>query len=296
MNVESLSMLDGKDVDIQYIKELKRSRRKAYGGSPSEIAVTDLIKYMDENVLMRFMKYLSYKEIRESGIKINLLSKTISDDNTAESVSDINGIAIPLYHEYLSSGNSTILSDKMFINFLEKHGKDNKLTNIKKLLELSNMYIYYTSGYNYKVNQIKEYNWMTNKDIRSCLVRINKVVGSDKELKYETKVNRGIIYGSIDIIDHKNKIVYEIKTVGMLSTEHLVQLSLYMYLYDKSDYRYILYNIITDRAYEIKYDKRGIIDAVEFLMYEKYSDRKISDKQFIINNMKIMNKYYDNNN
>jgi hypothetical protein len=129
-----------------------------------------------------------------------------------------------------------------------------KLTQVEKILKLSNYYCSYISGYNFKLNQIQTYDWITEDIFNSCVDRLDQLLGIDSINKFEIMVeykedpilanNGKFLRGFIDCIQGKN--VYEFKCVNHIQHEHILQLAIYGFLH-----KYMLDNIFIDKVTEL---------------------------------------------
>ena len=95
------------------------------------------------------------------------------------------------------------------------------------------MYCSKMSGYNYKLAQIQNYDWLKQSELDKGVERLKKHV-SEKgqfEVRY-SHTDRAITYdeivGFVDCIDRNT--VWEFKCVQKLQNEHIIQLALYAYL------------------------------------------------------------------
>jgi len=217
--------------------------------------VTTLTKHLSIDIINNALSYIDYNIINNKSSLINIPIKTLQN-NLYENVSDITGTAIPAYFEYINSKKITIY-DKLIKNntdivtvcdnncdFIDSDNeeiiydlKNIDINNIQinELLYIANRWNSYVSGYIYKINQISDYNWLSNDNINIAIDRLQKYISSNSdfeiELKTENKIelgNRKLI-GYIDCIDNKN--IWEFKCVNKLDKEHILQLACYMYLF-----------------------------------------------------------------
>ena len=127
----------------------------------------------------------------------------------------------------------------------------------------------------------------------------------NKDTEYEVLIvneeNSIDICGAIDCISGNN--IYEFKCVDILDNTHILQLALYMYLYE-NDIRYkdttlpkiimnnyYLYNILTDEMISIKSNLDNLQEMVNYLINEKYNDKLFNDIEFVNNLINIKNIY-----
>ena len=279
------------------------------------ISPTILCRHVPERILNRCMKYFKIHKIREAKdiIEINHLSK---QEKTIESVSEITGTAIPLYFEYLNKGYIDIV-DKLPINknvtvhnleeaITIEHDMDNhisriissiesKTLSIQDLLYLTNRWNTFKSGYLFKLNQITDYNWITEEQIMTCSSNLENLE-IQSNAYFEKKIVMAIPYnnitflmtGFVDCVDNNN--IYEFKCVQELENVHFIQLAIYAFMNeiekvivsDTKTYHYYLYNILTDEQYEITFDFDNLQLMMEHILDQKYFNNfEISDEQFI---------------
>jgi hypothetical protein len=223
--------------------------------------VTDMIKYLPQRIIEECVKYLTIKEINKPKEVIDIVRKTKQTDYFEE-VSEITGTAIPSYFEYQLKHNMTMYDDvikamkeydingyiKDYFDDAEDDGDNYDVSKIvldkikpDELLYLSNIYCSVRSGYIFKTQQIKVYDWLSEESLCECMKRlenlgISKTAEFEKEIIIENKdetVNRKII-GYIDCVDGNN--LYEFKCTSSLEKEHYLQLAVYMYLYENSKF------------------------------------------------------------
>uniref|UniRef100_A0A6C0IYA5 UvrD-like helicase C-terminal domain-containing protein n=1 Tax=viral metagenome TaxID=1070528 RepID=A0A6C0IYA5_9ZZZZ len=278
---------------------------------------TDLCNHLKDSVITKCLSYFEIKNIRPIQDKINIPLKT-KQNNNYESVSEINGTAIPIYFEYLKKNIISII-DKLpldenktqynkhkysFIDDDEDNDEDDKFRlhkirknidknlEIKDLLYLTNRWITYKNGYLFKLKQIKNYSWLSNSNLQKCIKNLDKL-NISKTAIFENKIyiedlpeliNRKLT-GYIDCIDGNN--LYEFKCVSKLENTHYLQLAIYAYILStvkKEKYNYFLYNILTDELNKIEFIYDDLVNMIEYLIKEKYlNTKKLTDEEFLIN-------------
>ena len=382
------------------ITRYKPTNKKNKKSNVKKISVTDLVKHLATPIIMKACEYLDVKKIKEQGEKIKM--KCISDQGkTIETVSDINGTAIPSLYEYMKTKKITMydniinnpkthdllgfsgnIYDKLekyigkmnesqinlydyidkikdfdvCLNFtndenihlhtMNEKGKheimirihinafddetiideDNclisnichgviipKISGIltyPTLLKIANLWNSHVSGYDFKLKQIKKYDWVNKDDMTQCYRRLDKVINGDCEFEkylectYVTGKYDVTIMGAIDIIEKKsmltnkesmldqNKIIlWEIKCVEELKQEHMLQLAIYSYLYKMNKGKFetenVLYNVLTDEMVEVKV--QDATKLLDYLIKSKYdTEAKLSDTKFINSIKKII--------
>jgi hypothetical protein len=279
-----------------------KSNDKKY---PIRVGVTDLINHQKSIIIDDFFKKLSITLIREQQDIISIESKVpTKNSNSYEQVSDINGVAIPSYIELQLKGNMTIYNSVITHNEPESiiRGKlssyINKVKNInlsnikpKDLLFISNVYSAIKSKYICRVKQISKYNWLPEDKLLQCVNRVNNLhlnISSSFEKEYDKELNIScfdntyVLTGIFDYEDDEK--IIEFKCVNSFSNEHFIQLAIYRYLYGPTNKRFILYNILSDEAFELHNQNEELEEMVIKLIIAKYLVvDEISNEHFINN-------------
>ena len=270
-------------------------------------SVTDLTKHLPSQVMKNCLEFFSKEKIQDEEAFINIPRK-IKGKYGIESVSEITGIAIPTYFEYIEKKNISILdklmgkSDKVsgydFIEDSEDEEEDGELINLSKsgiapntLLYIANRWNAFKTGYIFKLNQIGDYNWLSKENLNLSINRLKQQISVEGvyEVKihierYKELLNRELV-GYIDCIDNTN--VWEIKCVKVLRSEHFLQLAIYMYICMKitsKDFDYLLFNVLTNEIYRIEGSQDSLEKMMEYLIkYKYYNDKESTDKEFLEN-------------
>ena len=233
----------------------------SYNKKNLDTSVTELTKHLPSRVMEQFLKYFTRKKVNKKEEFINIPRKT-RQGNLVEGVSEITGIAIPSYFELINKGvmsiynelNSkisvkTLVNDYSFISDSDEESDDDeniktlsdidlKNINTSDLLFIANRWNAYKSGYNFKINQINNYNWLSKENLIKCISRLSSHI--TKNSKFEVKseleelpelLNRKL-KGFFDCLDNNN--LWEIKCVKSLRDEHYLQLAIYMYMHKKT--------------------------------------------------------------
>jgi hypothetical protein len=261
---------------------------------PLELSVTELIRNMGIEIIEHSINSIDYKITRQAETPIDIPLKVQTGPNSYENVSDINGVAIPAMYEYLSHKRVTIIEElrKLITRLSITHRRRyediinrDKIT-VSQILYMANLYTSITSGYIFKTEQIKEYNWLDKKQLRECLVRLENVV-SREDTTYEVPVEaKEVIYnrrlvGVLDIVDQKRDTVYELKCVQGITNEHILQLAIYAWITEGARGKYLLFNIFTNETVEVIYNNK-IRAVVEYLVKAKYGSlERCRDEEFI---------------
>ncbi|AYV84623.1 MAG: putative helicase/exonuclease [Hyperionvirus sp.] len=213
---------------------------RGFKNKPLDTAVTDLTRHVKSTVLEKAMEFFEVVNIQEAEDSLDLAVKTEQENGLFECVSEITGIAIPAYFELKNRGRMTIYdelekskSQYLFGEREEDRVDLGKLTP-SELLLIANNYCSFRSGYIYKLNQIKSYDWLSKENLDICVARLGKHVGRgavfEKRLQIDGEpelYNRNLL-GNVDCIDGGK--VFEFKCVGALECEHFIQLAVYYYM------------------------------------------------------------------
>ena len=280
-----------------------------------DTGVTDLTRHMPTELLERCINVLKPTIITPESIKIDINTKITQKDGD-ESVSEITGIAIPAYYEFLNTGKMGIYEKRKrdIENKVEKYKNENfNLENIdfnnltpQNILKIANVYISSKTKYIGKVFQIQEYNWLKKQDLINCVDGIKNILNLSNKAKYEKHIeienkdellNRKII-GYIDCVDGKN--IYEFKCVKKLETEHFVQLAIYAYIYETIRRKkenvvlilnYYLYNILTGELKKICCNYEDLKIMIADIIDTKYNDKlQTTTEEFLEKTLKIFKK------
>jgi len=241
---------------------------------PTKYAVTDLVKHLNVEVIDKLTKLYELIEIpskRKHGIlQIEGLSEQGKDH--WEIVSDINGTAIPLYFAITECNATDINETDISLNGV------NDNINILKIANLTNAMV--DNSY-YKVNQIKQYNWLPLETLDSGVSRLKGLKDegyiSDSgsfEIPigdvFETSESEEfILNGQMDYADEINKKVIEFKCVAQLDDSHFLQTLLYKYINGEDYDNYYVYNIKSDELYELKSSSEKLQKIIDILIDNK---------------------------
>lgn len=257
-------------------------------------SVTDLVKFIDERTLSILANLLNtvFTVIAESTEKtiVMIPGDIKTGSNTYEQVCDINGVAIPamlfsasteykhvnylwkyLVHTYLVNSDNTFRNknSSFILGYIHKL-REKGLKTIDDWLLLSNIFQCATEGFNYKLKQITNYNWLSADMVARCHLNINRFIDRSKSLHFEVSLgvqmdDKGVFYG-FNIPEYGNvKIraridcmtddtIWELKCVEMLSIEHMLQVVIYAWIWK---------NIVTGEANkELGNEKRKLISRI----------------------------------
>ena len=222
------------------------------------ISVTEIVKYLPQDVIDACIEYLEIVPIKNPGKKIPVPHK-IKNNNLNEAISDINGIAIPSLFEYKNYGRMEILDYCINPNKFEMEKLENEALkkfwekNVKKLkqirddgtieeniLYISTVYNSLNSKYLFKSYQIENYDWINQDTFKKCNRRLESLKISQLAKMEVNCVLSNKLYNDVpEILNRKiigrydckdGNIIYEFKCVDKLEQEHYLQLAIYMYI------------------------------------------------------------------
>lgn len=253
---------------------------------PEERTVSDLIKFIDERTLGMLSEMLdmvyttSSPPTPESSVDIPSDVKT--GVRTYEQVADINGITIPAllfcssvqdlpirlqtshdnylwnFIRYRYLRQTTDDKRNSFIkSYIQKIESDGLATNdLANWLLLGNIYICANEGYNYKLKQITEYDWLTQQMISMCHKNIIQHIPPETGAQsvFELELGSQIDYSNnslsslsfkfqhdkYGVIKLKGRVdcvtpdaVWEFKCVDSLTLESRLQLAIYAWIWKR---------------------------------------------------------------
>jgi hypothetical protein len=285
-----------------------------------QIQVTELIRFLDPCVIVNCIKYIEFITLANYEDRINLPQKTSvarsksNNDTTktdttikesTEIVYDINGYALPTYFEITQFGRCSLLNaivtkgldTKQLQNYNKIYSKfaEDKQISIKYLLYLATLYDSTLNGYKHRIKQIASYDWLTEEHLSKSNYILKSNVGdymTSDDMLFEHPI-KGVRFlntqyylnGCVDILDLKQKILWEIKCTTTTDNEHVIQLALYawmLYTQGKLEFTYKLLNVCCNEQVQLLYNHEKITDMVEYIIREKYQRKKrLTDEEFI---------------
>ena len=332
-SLEHLSLFH--DVNHDYLDFLNKDKIEIYCECPeigyklnlpakkntqndNDIGVTNLLRHIPCEVIDRCYSYIKGDCIREKSKQINVLHKTKQGD-LFEEVSELTGIAIPQYFEYLLTNTMTILegireilkggNDSFMIDIIDIFNKRNNIKfqdfttetlNVYTILQIANIWNTYKNKLLFKLYQIKDYTWLSEENLALCIDRlktlnISNFASEEKHTCVEPHFKIKII-GYLDCKD--NDTIYEFKCVCALKKEHYLQLALYKYIYeeehpDKKDVNnYYLYNILSDELFLLTSTYEDVYNITNIILEYKYKNRvKKPDNIFMLEITNIIKLY-----
>lgn len=230
--------------NLQFLPISKEENKPyTYDKYASEIA-----KFIPNEIIDKCYSYLEIEQLRKPGKEIVLNVKT-SQGNYYESVCDINGILMPLAYSRVLQGKEINLS-----------------TLVEEVLKIW----HYKTGYMFKKDQIRDFNWLSTKEINDCIARIDSL-DDFKNATFEEHLPPVFLpYNNANVILHgvvdcKNgNRIYEFKCVKALQKGHFLQLMAYAYMCRNKDY--FLYNIVNDELYKVSCSDENLERIINILI------------------------------
>lgn len=281
------------------------------------VPVGQLIEYLSGDVIDKACSYFSTRSATDDCATINIPT-TVIEGELHEEVSDITGVMIPAYYEFVTTGQTQIYVHMDFKHRSIVKEPVNRIgagtpDGIARLLHMANVYISADSGYVHKLAQISKYDWVKPQDLEMLTPRLRKHVGSTENM-YEYKVHTITsihgkhIAGSIDCVsktrDGTGYRIYEFKCVSTLKRTHLIQLAIYAYLLEKGmlmdkyeeigalPRKYLLLNLLTGKYYRLVFELENLEKMVQFLVLTKFIIKSEKpDSQFFSECLSMVEEY-----
>jgi hypothetical protein len=305
--------------------KFKKNKKKEKNMITHNVSVKELTMYLSEITIKEIAPMLDILfEIKEKPKDENTIEIPLtiqSNTGLIEDVSDLNGIVIPAIYESKITQNLSSL-EKIIEQYINKDIIDNQIVrdkindlydfdnypknSISRYLLLGNIFIALSENIYFKLNQIDNYNWLNQNMIDVCFKNLENNVQNNAV--YEQVICDGCknyftfeheLYGDINIagrVDaYDDNYVWEFKCVSALTMEHLLQLLIYAWIWEKcmgTNKKYRILNIRTGEVRELNYQSHMVDAIIELLFINKYDPKfKDSDKDFRKKCKKIREKY-----
>jgi hypothetical protein len=258
--------------------------------------VTELLKYIKNNDISVMTESLFI--VNKSTKSATIIPDRIKIGNIVESVSEINGLVIPCIYESETKGFCSIIEyvDKHIsksTSYIQKYYKKSieKKTSIQQYIYYTLVYLSMQHSLLNQLEQITDLSWLEDDMIEECHAVLRKELNADT--KYEESIVLDCInfpeYGTIKISGRvdalTNDTLYEIKCVDMVTSEHLLQLVVYAWMYKEKNYnfkKYKLINIKTGDIYILQYDENIVNDIILLLFRDKFGESiQKTNKEFL---------------
>jgi len=274
-------------------------------------SVTELTQYIREDVLEDLSNICDELFIQKQISNKKKLKNNIDGrkKKLTEQVSDITGIVIPSIWEYDKTGKMKIYDDickninKFSGDLIKSYKYNYPCNNVYEYLRLGNLYISVINGCENNLNQIQDFNWLSEEDKNVCLHNLDLIISHENTLKFEYVIEKGARNGiftfnherygiikignRVDLID--DNFIYEFKCTTELTIENKLQLLIYAWmvtnLEDDNELKgkgFRLFNIVNNEMFELDYNENKVNEAIDLLLFNKYSDTiEITDDEFI---------------
>lgn len=268
---------------------------------PRIFHASEMTNYLTADVLLDATSYFTTKIIQEPYTSIDLISLIKTGKDHYETVSDLNGIAIPAVYEsrkrnsmrIASLDYDTLMKDgpKFAQRYHELQTSLLDSVNISSVLEIANLFSSIVEGYHYKVAQIKDYNWLKDSDIEPCMSILENNLDAD-DMQYEVNLPEQTtqlytVIGRIDAYSETSSTLWELKCTEKLDHIHEIQLAIYAWMFSRqypkrfNAIQFKLLNIRTGECRQIISTVANLDSMMTFLASEKMRTyTKMSDEEF----------------
>lgn len=250
--------------------------------------------------LSTFVEYITLVEKRSAKKLINLPIRHRQPD-TVEIVCDITGHFINGLFEYEKNKYDETYKFEVFgkIEQVTGHKIIENYTQdiISNLLKRTNEWIAEKSKLNFKKLQIRSYTWIKPDQLNEIKNRIISTLPKNSKIEVPVFIRNRLIGGRLisingmmDVVDHMNKIIWEIKCVNEINEAHLIQVALYKYINtinkDYDGWRHFIYNVKDDSILEIIISNDDLLDMIDKLIRHKYEQKlSLSNEEFLAKNI-----------
>ena len=295
---------------------------------------TDLIKFINESTLEEIVPLLEkifiLSKKKEKEIEIPSVIK--AKNNYYEDVSELNGITIPLiyFEKKFAHGGEAAATPCVLHDIIQgymENTNENEYVFLKKYikslpvkcnstpeyLRLSNAYIAMKEKLYFKINQIDEYNWLSDDILSQCFNQMDEILLSNTQSESDFWKNSSVEKTIIEQIDHEahekidsflikhfpenvfrftaridlltSKSIYEIKCVVDFTNEHFLQLAIYAWIWkyiSDEKKKFYIFNIRSGEKYTLNASKEELDSIILALLKNKYEENVIkSDEVFL---------------
>ncbi|KAK9817677.1 hypothetical protein WJX72_000518 [[Myrmecia] bisecta] len=246
--------------DPQAIQVIPRPERR--------MSVTNALKFVKQDVLQTAFNQLTWRQVAEREHEGTLPHTVSTTDDMAESVSDLNGLAIPAMYEWEQSGEAAILTEGLRsvpwalrdrlvqarVTLQSEHSSFAQ--KMEAMLFVAAISQAKRSGYNCKAQQLTNYAWLEDSQpvVEACFSRMHTLFSDTTRYEHSMtgKIGRTTLEGYADALDTAWNKLTESKVIqGKLQPEHLLQLAAYRFLHGCEDWTYQLANLLTGEIIEL---------------------------------------------
>ncbi len=313
--------------DYRMLTECSYSSTPRYKNYVKPLSVTSLLEYCNFHLLDYCLSQCQIQTMEEGQDQFALSLTDVpshlqmpyksdlpkaEDVIITENVSNLNGLIVTLVYEQHKRGNLRCVEylkrcAKFSIEQMEvgSQGRyDSKVAN--EMLSLSDRNLEFPKDFTHlalvleahdmdsfhRFKQVTKRDWLTKEHEEKIIRILSDWCGAEcrfeVSMRDTTAVRGKFLEGRLDIVDHTNKRITEIKFVEHLSDAHLVQVVLYYYLAVKVHKKYLLYDLYVLNVRDgcckkvIPPDWDSVVALVDYLVYKKENpDAKITDEEFI---------------
>lgn len=236
--------------------------------------------------------------------EISIPTKVLTRYQSYEDVSELNAFALSAMWEMKCGMDTPTILDVVraanHSKFIEKYVDDlpGEYTKPEHFLYLANVYRAISTRQYFKLKQIKSYRWMKPQDAELILRNYERHVRDIEDFEYTVAVRdhkvgdvSSNIVGHIDILTSSD--IFEIKCTQQIQLEHLIQLILYKWMWNKNfasvrgPRTFKLLNVLTGECVKVNGTDQEIETIVDILLKEKYvSDDRLNDADFVSSNLR----------
>jgi hypothetical protein len=257
-----------------------------------DTSVTELIRHLGSKTMIAAYSYIERQLTQTPPLStVPFDTRITTSHGTYEDVSDIIGVAVPLYYEYLTTGKIKIYDIYKTANKIKFDLVEHKNPQIcEQLLYLANLHIAETNKYTHKLVQIEHYTWLPFPQFIQCVNNLHKRIteqsGQNPRFNFEVQspqrsISDITLYGVVDLMtcDTSGRwTVWEIKCTNNLTQEHIIQHALYAYLWNNPDYKYKLINAKDGMVINIEYQPE-FAKIADLLIHAKINKEDLKNEE-----------------
>lgn len=287
--------------DFKCLPSLLKIPKRRDGREISSKPITHMVGRASHNTIELVESCINIEQASEPGEELNI-PLNIRCNHGLESVSSIVGTMLPIMYADKIANYGSIVST-VCNTFETSRSKDKELKGFVKGIVNKSVDARTTSDYIKiamaqmtnedrrlaRIRQIERYDFVKDDISNLAMDRMRKlgltVEGKDAKIGFEVSsaaVHGGDdrICGIADCVDWKNNTIYEFKCVTYLTHTHMLQLIVYMRLFNMPNG--VLYNIRNDHKYVVKCKDMDILDkVVDSLLEDNRVVSKGSEEDFI---------------
>jgi hypothetical protein len=271
--------------------------------------VSDLTRFLNETNLSLLINILNelYEEEVECQYEVKIPTKVAFSSGTVEEVADINGIVIPAMYEARLCTSSTVeidvrnrlvdITTNDSYKYIQEACRKLRPTvaTPEEYCYMVLIYIAMTEGLYNKLEQIKHCRWLTEEMVAACFVAL------EKHLTADTIFEESVVlaceefeeYGCVEIAGRMDAInddcVWEFKCTETISTEHLLQLAVYAFLWSRvleeehGPREFRILNLRTGQIFRLVGRRSHLLsEMMRVLFHNKFAKQDtLSDAEFV---------------